>query len=144
MAYGQRNWRGGGGGRSSFSGGRSNGGGFGRGKSKGTAARLTGLFGTARNGLFTGTAQAEQLDGLIEKIKAAKKAGQGIVFFLWENDRAQGPRDPVFNLSADVSKPKPGGNAGPRRRRIEEDEPEPEPKEPEDGETAEDDDDDPF
>ncbi len=136
MAYGSYRGGGGGGYRSGGGGGGGYRGGA-RSGGAGSAARLTGLFATRKPGLLTGTIDGDQLDGLIDKIKAAKTAGQGIVIFCWENDRARGNNAPVFNLSADVSKPKdderpapraasrPAPPARPGRRRIEEPAPDP-------------------
>jgi hypothetical protein len=104
MAYGRNNWgnRGGGGN-----------------KPKGNSAKLTGLFRSANRELLTGSINGEQLDALIEKIKGAKASGNGLVVFCWKNTKGDGnPKAPIFNLSADVSKPRE--NKRPASRRIEE------------------------
>lgn len=74
-----------------------------RGKSKFAGNRLTGLF-KSRNkkGLYVGTARPDDVDGLIDKIKTAKKVGRGLTFFLWKND-IQSANTPVFSLSCDVA-----------------------------------------
>ena len=76
------------------------------GKKKGTAVRLTGLFRSRDNKkLCTGSIQADNLGELIALIKKAKAEDKGIVFFMWKNDDIESPKDPIFTLKADVSKP---------------------------------------
>lgn len=115
MAYGRNNWSGGGGG---YRGG-SRGGRAGKGKSNVTSTRITGLFKSAKPGLYIGGAEGEHLDALIAKIKEAKSAGKGITFFLWKTTFDEGP---PFSLNVDVAMEKSGGNrsgaSGRRRSRI--------------------------
>lgn len=68
-------------------------------QSKFTSSRLTGLFKSKKQGLWVGTARPEDIEGLITKIKEAKKAGRGLTFFLWKNE-GEGP---VFSLNCDVA-----------------------------------------
>ncbi len=86
------------------------------GNSKNKSARITGLFRSKRKGLYVGTARPEDIEKLVEKIKAAMKAKKGLTLFLWKNDDADGP---AFSLSADVAQDFPG--KGGKRRPIDED-----------------------
>lgn len=87
-----------------------------------TDVRVTGLFATKRDGLFVGTAKGEQFDALIEKLKAAKQAGRGLTFFLWENTFKDGP---PFSINVDVEQDQqqnaPAHRGYGARRKIEED-----------------------
>lgn len=144
MAYGRGNWNGNSRGGNRFSGGNGrfgggNRGGRGRGNRASTAARITGLFKTQKQGLYVGGADGEQLEALIEKIKAAKAKGRGITFFMWRSDFEEGP---PYSLTVDVAQEDSrGGGGGSRgRRRPSDDEDEIEEQE-EDVETIEDGDD---
>lgn len=90
----------------------------GKGRSSGgrSDTRLTGLFKTKRQGLFVGSAKAEQLEALIKKIKEAKTAGKGLAFFLWKNTFGDGP---AFSLNVDVEKDQSERPA--RRKQVEPD-----------------------
>jgi hypothetical protein len=57
------------------------------------------MFRSKRKGLYIGGAKEEQLQLLIDKIKAAKADGRGLTFFLWKNEDEQGP---PFSLNVDV------------------------------------------
>src|SRR5688572_14487388 len=111
---------------------------FKRGNSKNKSARITGLFRSKRKGLYVGTARPEDIEKLVEKIKAAMRAKKGLTLFLWKNDDADGP---AFSLSADVAQDFPGGK---KRRPIDEDdeddEREPAAKDDDDEDEAEEDD----
>ena len=68
-----------------------------------TSIRVTGLFKTKKPGMMIGTARPEDVEQLIEKIKEARKAEKGLTFFLFRNDRGDGP---AASLLVDVEQPR--------------------------------------
>lgn len=64
--------------------------------------RLTGMWESKRQGLFTGKLRPEDIEKLIGKAEEADKAGCPLVFFLWENDKGS-KKDPVFTLQVAVA-----------------------------------------
>ena len=84
-----------------------------------TSVRVTGLFKTKRPGMMIGTARAEDIDKLIEKIKEARGAKKGLTFMLFKNDRGDGP---AASLLVDVEQERQGGQATrPKPKPIEDD-----------------------
>ena len=68
--------------------------------------KVTGLFRSKKKkGLYLGSTDAERLDGLIEKIKEARKAKKQLTFFVWKSKYEDGP---VFNLTVDVAQEQTG------------------------------------
>jgi len=83
--------------------------------------RLTGLWPSKRDGLFSGKLRAQDVEKLQEKIEEAD--GKDLVFFLWENEK-ESRKDPEFTLQVAVS----DSDGGSRRSRRDRDEDEDEDK----------------
>ena len=65
--------------------------------------KVTGLFrstGKNKGRLWIGSTDDERLEGLIDKIKEARKEKKQLTFFLWKSEYEDGP---VYNLNVDVA-----------------------------------------
>ncbi len=82
--------------------------GSGSGNREGKSVRLTGLFRAKRPGLLVGSLKPEDMNKLIDKIKAAMAEKKGLTFFLWSNNDRNGP---PASLSVDVAQDRPQGGA---------------------------------
>ena len=78
--------------------------------------RLTGMWPTKKDGLFTGKMRTEDIGKLIEKADEAEKDGQQLVFFLWENDKKT-RKDPEFTLQVAIAEEQEGGRSSGRSSR---------------------------
>ncbi len=70
--------------------------------------RLTGMWESKKEGLFTGRLRAEDIDKLSEKVEEAKEAGVPLVFFLWQNEK-DSRKDPDFTLQVALGEEEEGG-----------------------------------
>lgn len=78
--------------------------------------RLTGMWPTKKDGLFTGKMRTEDIDKLIEKAEEAEKNDKQLVFFLWENDKKE-RKDPEFTLQMAIAEEQEGARSSGRSSR---------------------------
>lgn len=94
-------------------------------KKKGTSIRLTGLFkASKKRGLAVGS--VSELEEMVEMVKRARAEEQGLVFFLWRNekDEDEDKKQPDYTLYMDVNKEQ---EDRPKKRRAIEDDDDDEP-----------------
>lgn len=65
--------------------------------------KLGGLFRTKRQGMYVGNIKPDTLEELQALMNSKKAQRNGVVLFMFKNDRDNGP---VFNLLADAAKPR--------------------------------------
>lgn len=76
--------------------------------------RLTGMWQSKNNAeMWSGKMKVDQLDELFDKVETAKDADAPVIFFLWENMKRKGKRDPEFTLQCCVG----DSEESPRSRR---------------------------
>lgn len=81
--------------------------------------RVTGLFKSKSGESLHGTVM--DLDAFTKVVEEANSTGNGLVFFLHRNDRAEKPTDPIMMLSVTVGTPrekKAEPKAAPKRKPI--------------------------
>ena len=71
--------------------------------------RLTGLWPSKKDGLFSGKLRPEDISKLLEKADEADKDGLPLVFLLWENTDKRGRKDPDFTLQVTIAEEDSGG-----------------------------------
>ena len=76
----------------------------------GKYVRLTGLWPSKKDGLFSGKLRPEDLEKLLDKVEEAAKNDAALVFLLWENTDKRGRKDPDFTLQVTVSEDEGGGS----------------------------------
>lgn len=81
-----------------------------RGGDREERTRLTGMWPSKKNrNMWTGRAKGEDLKKILDKMMDAEK-GTGIVaFFMFENTRKRGPKDPDFTIYVDEGQEMQGG-----------------------------------
>lgn len=90
----------------------------GRGRGNPERTRLTGMWPSKNNrGMWTGRCTGEDLQKVLDKMTEAEKKTNIASFFMFENNRKRGPRDPDFTIYVDVGQEFKGrGNGGGRGR----------------------------
>ena len=76
----------------------------------GKYVRLTGLWPSKKDGLFSGKLRPEDIEKLQDKVEEAAKNDAALVFLLWENTDKRGRKDPDFTLQVTVSEDDGGGS----------------------------------
>jgi len=76
----------------------------------GKYVRLTGLWPSKKDGLFSGKLRPEDIEKLQDKVEEAAKNDAALVFLLWENTDKRGRKDPDFTLQVTVSEDEGGGS----------------------------------
>lgn len=76
----------------------------------GKYVRLTGLWPSKKDGLFSGKLRPEDIEKLLDKAEEAAKNDAALVFLLWENTDKRGRKDPDFTLQVTVSEDDGGGS----------------------------------
>ncbi len=76
----------------------------------GKYVRLTGLWPSKKDGLFSGKLRPEDIEKLLDKAEEAAKSDAALVFLLWENTDKRGRKDPDFTLQVTVSEDEGGGS----------------------------------
>ena len=76
----------------------------------GKNVRLTGLWPSKKDGLFSGKLRPEDIEKLQDKVEEAAKNDAALVFLLWENTDKRGRKDPDFTLQVTVSEDEGGGS----------------------------------
>ena len=69
----------------------------------GKYVRLTGLWPSKKDGLFSGKLRPEDIEKLQDKVEEAAESDAALVFLLWENTDKRGRKDPDFTLQVTVS-----------------------------------------
>ncbi len=90
--------------------------------------RLTGLWPSKKDGMFSGKLRPEDVEKLMAKVEEAAENEAPIVFTLWENDKKESRKDPEFSLQcfvgdADEQPRSSRGGGGYRRQERDRDDP---------------------